>query len=250
MEFISVKCPYCESDNVKKNCVTPKGVQRYYCLNAECKHQTFQLEYKYNAYKPEVRDSVFFQTVNGSGIRATARTLKISKDTVMSILKSVQENIWYVNLNYVDKHTDKVFDVEVVSVLESEMDEMWSFYGDKSHQIWLWWAIDHNTGEPLAFCFGTREHKYLDELRATLSSYFDIGIVYSDDNFAYKSHITESEVITGKRNTQRIERHHLSLRTWCSRLVRKGIRFSKSKKMHIIVLGIIINFWFFNHIVW
>ena len=24
-----------------------------------------------------------------------------------------------------------------------EMDEMWSFCHDKSHQIWLWWAVDH-----------------------------------------------------------------------------------------------------------
>ena len=28
-----------------------------------------------------------------------------------------------------------------------EMDEMWSFYHDKIHQIWLWWAIDHDTGD-------------------------------------------------------------------------------------------------------
>ncbi|MDR0760331.1 MAG: hypothetical protein LBF74_09525 [Treponema sp.] len=28
---------------------------------------------------------------------------------------------------------------------------MWSFTGDKSHQYWLWRAIDHNSGEPLAF---------------------------------------------------------------------------------------------------
>ncbi|MDR3233510.1 MAG: hypothetical protein LBT46_07605 [Planctomycetaceae bacterium] len=32
--------------------------------------------------------------------------------------------------------------------------------------------------------------------------------------------------MVSKKNTQKIERKHLSLRTWCSRLVRKGIRFS------------------------
>ncbi len=120
------------------------------------------------------------------------------------------------------------------------MDEMWSFVHDKSQQYWLWRAIDHNSGVPLAYCFGTREHKYLDELRVLLSP-FKINIVYSDDNFAYKKHITESKVITGKRNTQRIERKHLSLRTWCSRLVRKGIRFSKSHLMHKTVIGLVIN---------
>jgi insertion element IS1 protein InsB len=127
------------------------------------------------------------------------------------------------------------------------MDEMWSFVYNKSQQYWLWWAIDHKTGVPLAYCFGTREHKYLDELLVLLSR-FKINTVYSDDNFAYKKHITHCKVITGKRNTQRIERNHLSLRTWCSRLVRKGIRFSKSHLLHRIVIGLIINFWFFGRV--
>ncbi|MDR3110934.1 MAG: IS1 family transposase [Planctomycetaceae bacterium] len=49
-----------------------------------------------------------------------------------------------------------------------------------------------------------------------------------------------------KKNTQKIERKHLSLRTWCSRLVRKGIRFSKTEQMHKICVGIVINFWCFG----
>jgi insertion element IS1 protein InsB len=129
------------------------------------------------------------------------------------------------------------------------MDEMWSFVRDKSQQYWLWWAIDHKTGEPLAYTFGTKEHANLDELRDVLNPFFDIGVIYTDGNTAYQN-ITESVVITGKRNTQRIENKHISLRTWCSRLVRKGIRFSKSHLMHRIVLGIVINFWFFNNISW
>lgn len=136
---------------------------------------------------------------------------------------------------------------EQIEVPEVEMDEMWSFVHDKSQQYWLWWAIDHRTGIPLAYCFGTREHKYLDELKSLLAP-FKIDVVYSDDNFAYKSHISESKVVTGKRNTQRIERKHLSLRTWCSRLVRKGIRFSKSHLMHRIVVGLAINSWCFGRI--
>ena len=75
---------------------------------------------------------------------------------------------------------------------------------------------------------------------------FNIKIVYADSNYAYQAHIHKSEVIVGKRNTQRIERKHLSLRTWCSKLVRKGIRFSKSHQLQSIVFGFIINIWFFG----
>jgi insertion element IS1 protein InsB len=45
----------------------------------------------------------------------------------------------------------------------------------------------------------------------------------------------------GKRNTQNIERTHLTRRTRIKRLVRKTICFSKSIEMHDIVIGLFIN---------
>jgi len=59
----------------------------------------------------------------------------------------------------------KIVSSNQILVAEAEFDEMWSYISDKSSQCWLWWAIDHKAGVPLAYCFGTREHKYLDELR-------------------------------------------------------------------------------------
>ena len=44
----------------------------------------------------------------------------------------------------------------------------------------------------------------------------------------------------GKRNTQKIERKNLNLKKWIKRLTRKTI-FSKSEKMHGIVIGLLIN---------
>jgi insertion element IS1 protein InsB len=45
----------------------------------------------------------------------------------------------------------------------------------------------------------------------------------------------------GKRNTQKIERKHLTLRTRIKRLARKTICFSKSVLMHDGVIGLFIN---------
>jgi insertion element IS1 protein InsB len=125
------------------------------------------------------------------------------------------------------------------------MDEMWSFVYDKSQQYWIWWAIDHNTKRPFAFCFGTREYCNLDTLLELLKP-FKIEKFFTDGNWAYSEKIKPEKLEVGKKNTQRIERKHLSLRTWCSRLVRKSIRFSKSHLMHRIVVSLIINFWFFG----
>ncbi len=127
------------------------------------------------------------------------------------------------------------------------MDEMWSFYHNKKHQIWLWWAVDHATNTPLAYTFGTREHKYLDELLALLST-FNIGTVFSDANWAYNERIPAESLITGKRNTQQIERNHLTLRTRIKRLCRKTICFSKNEVLHKTIVGLFINTYFFGRV--
>ncbi len=50
-------------------------------------HLTFMLSYRYKAYEPGVKTQAVEMALNGSGIRATARVLKINKGTVISALK-------------------------------------------------------------------------------------------------------------------------------------------------------------------
>jgi insertion element IS1 protein InsB len=66
---------------------------------------------------------------------------------------------------------------------------------------------------------------------------------------AYTRHLTPEEHTPGKRNTQKIERKHLTLRTRIKRLVRKTICFSKSTQMHDIVLGLFVNRYAFGRAV-
>jgi hypothetical protein len=54
-------------------------------------------------------------------------------------------------------------------------------------------------------------------------------------------HLDADEHEPGKRNTQQIERKHLTLRTRIKRLARKTICFSKSIQMHDIVIGLFVN---------
>ena len=84
---------------------------------------------------------------------------------------------------------------------------MWSYYHDKSHQLWLWWAVDHETNIPLAYTFGTREHKCLDELLSLLKS-FPIGTIYADNNYAYKERISTDILVSGKKNVIIALSHH------------------------------------------
>lgn len=165
-----------------------------------------------------------------------------------SRFKKTKKFVKQVNEDYLKSVTsEKPVDVAICKVLPAEMDEMWSYYHDKSHQIWLWWAVDHARNIPLAFTFGTREHKNLDELLALLEP-FPIGKVYTDNHFAYQKRIPAEQLITGKKNTQKIERDHLTLRTRIKRLCRKTICFSKSEEIHKAVIGTFINIFFFGRV--
>ena len=92
------------------------------------------------------------------------------------------------NYNYLHELFEKDIEVEIMRATEAEMDKMWNFVHDKSQQYWSWWAIDHNTGVPPAFCFGNCKHKYLKELTELFKG-FSITIAYTDGNPAYKEEI-------------------------------------------------------------
>jgi insertion element IS1 protein InsB len=144
-----------------------------------------------------------------------------------------------------------------VQVDSAEMDEMWSYVGSKKNRVWLWHAIDHKTGDILAYTFGGQAEEVLHELLDLLEEEFSIQKCYTDGNLIYAKVITPLSVYpdeaerretheVGKKNTQKIERVHLSLRTWVKRLARKTICFSRCLLMHKIVIGLCINVRFFG----
>jgi len=124
--------------------------------------------------------------------------------------------------------------------LTSELDEMWSFVQSKANPRWLWHAIDHHTGTVLAYVFGRRKDDVFLRLQQLLEP-FGITKFYTDGWGAYERHLAAEQHQVGKENTQRIESKHLNLRTRIKRLVRRTLCFSKTKRMHDLVIGLCIN---------
>lgn len=87
MVLIPVFCPHCQSDQVIKGGKTQVSKQRYKCQNAACPHYSFQLDLTYKGRSPEIKDRIIEMALHGSGIRDTARVLKISPTTVINELK-------------------------------------------------------------------------------------------------------------------------------------------------------------------
>jgi len=82
-----VVCPYCHDDQVVKRGKTDTGKQHYRCHNPECDHQSFLLDPADKGRLPEIKQQMIEMSLNGSGIRDTARVLQISTATVTHELK-------------------------------------------------------------------------------------------------------------------------------------------------------------------
>jgi len=124
--------------------------------------------------------------------------------------------------------------------LTAELDEMWSYVGKKANQRWLWHAIDHHSGQVLAYVFGQRKDTVFLQLQALLEP-FGITRFYTDGWGAYERYIAPEKHEVGKQHTQTIESKHINLRTRIKCLVRRTICFSKTTTMHDLVTGLFIN---------
>jgi insertion element IS1 protein InsB len=78
------------------------------------------------------------------------------------------------------------------------------------------------------------------QLKALLEP-FGLSQFYTDGWGAYERNLPAALHAFGTRNTQKIERKHLTLRTRIKRLARQTICFSKSILMHDVVIGLFIN---------
>ena len=269
MAVIKIRCPYCGSEDIIAFGKTKNGTQRYRCKNEHCSHISFLLTYKNKASQPGVSEMIVDMAMNGCGTRDTARVLGISKDTVTRHLRMLANSVQTINTDFLNNISDSSIDVLITNPMNDqnegesngssdakkvgagglgvEMDEQWSWCGNKHQQVWLWWAVDHETNTPLAFTFGTHEHQYLDVLMGMLVG-FNINVYYTDNHFAYRARINENRLRIGKRNTQKIERNHLTLRTRIKRLARKTICFSKMQDIHEAVIGTFINRYLFRQV--
>jgi len=130
--------------------------------------------------------------------------------------------------------------LEVCRGLSAELDEMWNFVPSKGNPRWLGHAIDPHTGKVLAYGFGRRQDDVLLQLQQ-LWEPFGITRYFTDGWGAYARHLDAEQHQVGKENTQKIERKPITVRTHIKRLVRRTICFSKTERMHDLVIGLFIN---------
>jgi insertion element IS1 protein InsB len=237
MVSVPVHCPYCQSSEVIKAGTHANGTQRYRCQNEQCVRRIFLLQYQDRGRVPEVRRQVVDMALNGSGIRDTARVLRISPTTVIAVLKKASA-LQLVNRALLPSRRSRALRVSAGRAVE--LAEMWSFVGAKKRARWLWHAIDHHTGRVLAYVVGTRKDAAFLKFKALLAP-FGITRYYTDKAGVYHRPLPPAQHTIGELSMQKIERKHLSLRTRLKRFARKTLGYSRSRVMHDLVIGVYMN---------
>ena len=87
MTYVPVHCPDCQGVDVVRYGKQRHGPQRYRCNNSDCPRHIFLLHYQNQGRLPAVKHQMVDMALNGSGIRDTARVLRVSPTTVINTLK-------------------------------------------------------------------------------------------------------------------------------------------------------------------
>ncbi len=206
------ECKIC-SKGMVKNGRSRSGKQRYYCRH--CK-KTTQLEYFYKACNPKIDKSIALLITESCGIRSIGRILKISTSTVIRKILRIAKRI--------------VRPFPILQGKEYEVDEVFTYIGNKQRLYWIVYALRRDTKDVIDFKVGKRNLKTLGRVIDTVIL-SEAKRVFTDGYELYKSLVPSAQHCQKKYNINHIERNNLSLRTHLKRLSRKTICFSKNKTM-------------------
>jgi insertion element IS1 protein InsB len=116
-----------------------------------------------------------------------------------------------------------------------ELDEVWSFVGNKQQKVWLWIALCRRSRQVVAYTLGDRSTQTCQELYRKLPESYRHCKTYSDFWDAYKAVFPKAtHQALGKEagQTNHVERWNNTLRQRMARFVRKTLSFSKSLAAH------------------
>ena len=82
-----IQCPTCQGTKVIKHGQTADKKQRFRCQELSCPRATFIRNYSELGRLPDTKQQIIEMALNGSGVRDTARVLRVSTATVIKELK-------------------------------------------------------------------------------------------------------------------------------------------------------------------
>jgi insertion element IS1 protein InsB len=139
--------------------------------------------------------------------------------------------------NHLYVHNPAALRTVMISRLEAEADEMWSFVQKNANKQWIWIAMDATLRQIIAFQVGDRSRTSGQALWTNIPPvYREQAMSHTDQSDVYTGIIPAEQhrAITKKaRETKHIERFNHTLRQRVARLIRETLSFSKKLANHL-----------------
>ena len=156
--------------------------------------------------------------VRGLGIRDICEIEEISAKKVLSVLVT----------------SNKIITPKHRYYPTLEVDEFWTYIGNKQEKHWLIYAYDRETKEIVAYVWGKRDVKTAMKLRQKLLELrVEFGSVCTDSWDSFSVAFRNDNHIAGKQHTVGIEGNNCLLRHRIRRAFRKTCCFSKKLINHL-----------------
>ncbi|KAA6352004.1 hypothetical protein EZS27_000656 [termite gut metagenome] len=156
--------------------------------------------------------------VRGIGIRDISEIQEVSIRKVLSVL---------VNSHYAITPRKSYYE-------RLEVDEFWTYVGNKGKKYWLIYAYERQGGEIVAYVWGKRNLKTAKRLREKLIKLgVSFGCICTDEWQSFITAFKEDNHVIGKAHTIGIEGNNCRLRHRIRRAFRKTCCFSKKLFNHL-----------------
>jgi IS1 family transposase/transposase-like protein len=208
-----MKCPQCNSLNVRKN-GHQQGKQRFECKDCG---RIFRESHELRGYHPQVKKVCLEMYLNGTGFRGIERVTGVHHTTIMKWVKESAESL--------------PEDEEGHYPIVAELDELQTYVGRKSHKIWVWTAIDHYVSGILAIQIGDRSGQTFEKLWERIKLW-ESRRYLTDGYCVYANYIDpEKHLVLPKTQLTRVEGDNTRLRHYLARLHRATLCYSKAQEM-------------------
>ena len=217
-------CPQCQSDRLVNNGFAAGKPKR---LCRPCGYQFTRTTPRGKPLTMKVHAVLLY--LSGISMNRIAFLLRVSAQSVLNWIRA-----------FATEHYKKP--EPAGKTISLQLDEMWHYLKKKRRQLWIWKALDHNTGQLLDWECGRRDKATLQKLVDRLAQW-DVKVYYTDKWATYASVIPQDKLVQRKATTHDIERNHCRQRHWFGRFKRKSIIVSKSKEMVDLTVALFAKFW-------
>lgn len=212
------------------NCVAPriikkgkyKNVQLYQC---KCCHRKFRERYSIKRINSSDKAYIIHLHNRGNSIRGISYFTGFSH---VSIIKALLRFSY--ELKEPELQPGQCYQVDEIKTFIAPKKKRKRKKKNKKNEYWIAYAINEKTGEVSGLSTGRRTKTMVAPLISKLVDYGPKRI-YSDKLNIYSGLIPKQIHRFFESCTNKIERHHLTLRTHLKRLSRKTLCFSRSPQM-------------------